>query len=547
MRSSDRKRQATPAATESADPDASKTQKEALGKAVADSVVGDDANAAWVKYGSKIEVSSERDRGRFKKYFNGRKATARQRLARRETSSSTVTSTSAAASAAASATASATSGTSHPSAEAHIKRARASPKEKATQFQSGDGNPAKRPKPNYPTNSRGGEIDTAARAASRSTAMQADRCTSAKTLEQREWEDATVFAKQELSRRLEEAEAQKQEHPQKKKQRPQLSPQSHHIARSTSYKKAQIWRALLPEVKRRFPGCNWDDRVGAALPMCPVRTLNLAQLLKQMSDIGSDATPNRRGRVPHLPPELGRAVRATVQLQQQTAQTGGAHRKDIKAYFKAAIKGSPYEELYALADDLLSADSKFDRAYYTWLRNEGGAMSKAAVTNDAETDINRIQWIRMSVLTLWQFGIFGELIRLGFMEAISEALPAGHPGSDAKWGEYGMNYTQGRYRRGAKDLIFFGDERDVSLGYEPKKGGRNIQVFAKRTEIRQDGVVTVLEMQRLQASMKRNIKTTCFGSLTLSGKTMANLYIMASTAKPAPEISALCPLPRAVF
>jgi hypothetical protein len=67
------------------------------------------------------------------------------------------------------------------------------------------------PHPSCPCPAR--EIDTAARAASRSTAMQADRCTSAKTLEQWEWEDATVFAKQELSRRLEEAEAQKQEHP----------------------------------------------------------------------------------------------------------------------------------------------------------------------------------------------------------------------------------------------------------------------------------------------------------------------------------------------
>ena len=70
-----------------------------------------------------------------------------------------------------------------------------------------------------------------------------------------------------------------------------------------------------------------------------------------------------------------------------------------------------------------------------------------------------------------------------------EPLVAGSSGSKKMFAEYGLNYTQGTYVDGALDHITCGDERDVSLGFDPKSGGHSMQVHNP-------------DLPRLQASVR---------------------------------------------
>jgi hypothetical protein len=53
---------------------------------------------------------------------------------------------------------------------------------------------------------------------------------------------------------------------------------------------------------------------------------------------------------------------------------------------------------------LFDTESEFETGYRTWLATQGGELSRGAVTSSAETDVTRLQWMRWTVLILWQTG-----------------------------------------------------------------------------------------------------------------------------------------------
>jgi hypothetical protein len=57
----------------------------------------------------------------------------------------------------------------------------------------------------------------------------------------------------------------------------------------------------------------------------------------------------------------------------------------------------------------------------------------------------------------------------------SDPLPPDSAGSKSKFAEYGLGQTQARWVAGALDMVIFGDERDVSLAYDPKKTAKTSQ------------------------------------------------------------------------
>ena len=65
------------------------------------------------------------------------------------------------------------------------------------------------------------------------------------------------------------------------------------------------------------------------------------------------------------------------------------------------------------------------------------------------------------------------------MTGDSDPLPPDSAGSKSKFAEYGLGQTQARWVAGALDLVIFGDERDVSLAYDPKSGGHNSKLVNK--------------------------------------------------------------------
>ena len=85
------------------------------------------------------------------------------------------------------------------------------------------------------------------------------------------------------------------------------------------------------------------------------------------------------------------------------------------------------------------------------------------------------------------------------MTAETKPLPVDNAGNDELWAEYGLNYSHCLWAPGALstsiapsvaaksfclavvcvgslDCVTFMDERDVSLGYDPKSGGHNLAV-----------------------------------------------------------------------
>jgi hypothetical protein len=146
-------------------------------------------------------------------------------------------------------------------------------------------------------------------------------------------------------------------------------------------------------------------------------------------------------------------------------------------------------------------------------------------------------WMRASVLVLHMLGTFKELVKLGYMTADVDPLPPGHPGSDPKWAEFGLNFTQGRWVEGALDYVKFGDERDVTLQYDPRIGGRGVKLFKKTASIQQaDGSVDVVGLQRIEASLKPLVKMTQFGGLTGSGKTLPEAYYFKADSDESPNV-----------
>ena len=238
--------------------------------------------------------------------------------------------------------------------------------------------------------------------------------------------------------------------------------------------------------------------------------------------------PKRPGRRSKLPPALGPALEATIKLQQLEGLTGGMHKRDLMEVFKATIAGSAFEELFKTAD-------QHETAYRTWLTTEAGALSRSLPTVNSEQDVNRLNWMKASVLVLQYGGLFAECIRLGLLAPISHLLEEGAAGADnSRYAEFGLNYTQGMWKEGALDVIKFCDEIDKTISYNPRKGGHNIQIFARKLKITEEAVLA--DLPRMQASLKGLMKITCCGSFTLSGQALANAYYFALTAKACPEV-----------
>jgi hypothetical protein len=98
------------------------------------------------------------------------------------------------------------------------------------------------------------------------------------------------------------------------------------------------------------------------------------------------------------------------------------------------------------------------------------------------------------------------------MTAETKPLPVDNAGNDELWAEYGLNYSQCSWAPGALptsvapsvaakmsacldvvcvgslDYVTFMDERDVSLGYDPKSGGHNLAVKNEKLPV---GQITV--------------------------------------------------------
>ena len=391
------------------------------------------------------------------------------------------------------------------------------------------------------TSIAGRAIASTDKKASRTAPATNDAKNSAMAFEAEQWAAAHVHAAIQLEQRWEEAQQ-----PRAKKSRPKMkpkassgkaavkrSPTSAANARSGTYK-VQLWDAIVDETREKFDACNWAGVGRGAtkdkgrFKTCPVRKLSLQAMERHIKDNGAECPPNRPGRRSQLPPALGPAVEATLKVGQHEGLTGGLHKRDVLEMFKAAIKGSPFEELFDTSE-------KFETLYSTWLRTEAGALSRAMPTVGAEQDVNRLRWMKASILVLQYGGMFRELMRLGFMDPDTELLPAGSAGADiSKYAELGLNYSQGTWKPGALDMITFCDERDVTPTYTPRKGGHNIQIFATKTKVSLEAALA--DMVRMQASQKGIMKVTGCGAFTGSAKVLPDAYYFASTAKACPEV-----------
>ena len=399
--------------------------------------------------------------------------------------------------------------------------------------------PGVRTRKRKPESALGRLMARADKQATRRHPKQNDAQSTVKALEQEQWAQAHAWMSEKFCERVDQLEQDRKTPDGKKGRRhrvPRLSPGSKELADRHGYDRSQIYKDLLAECQQRFKDVNWStaEEPDGALKSCPARMLQLRNLEKHIKDKqrGPGVQPRQRGQAPRHPRTLGPAVESTIAMNQYYGKTGGAGKSDAKAMFEEAIKDSPWSEMFDTA-------SKFETAYRTWLTTQGGALSRAAVTADSETDVTRMVWMRYSILILWQMGIFRELIRLGFMTPHIELLPPGSAGCEERWAEYGLNYTQGTWVPEKMDYVKFGDERDVTLSYNPRKGGRNLQVFAR--------TVAGLPLQRLQASLKSLTKVTQFGSLTASGWTLAAAYIFASQSQRSPgEFVPVCQLCAAV-
>lgn len=413
--------------------------------------------------------------------------------------------------------------------------------EKATRFQAGAAHPSRRRRSEEGESSENDPLrrklmDKWAKVATRRHPGQNDAKSSVVAMEQLSWGSAVQFAAQEYERQREEAAAEEAASGDPPPRKEDIPEEHGDLVAQYGAPAAAVWPGVLAETKKRYPACNWVTaaRPLGPWPVCPARRMNLANVQRHVRQNGSDTAPERKGRPSKLPPACAEVLKCTVKVRQLTGQTGGTHKRDVMEDFRAAIEKSPFRDLFNTAKG-------FENGYDTWLRTEAGDLHRAKVASADETDVTRLKWMRWSILILWHAGMFSTLIRDGFMRPDVQLLPEGSPGQDdPRFVEYGLNYTQGTWVEGALDRVFFGDERDATLGYNPQKGGHNHQIFATEQEIEEDGKVTVAGMQRIQASLKALTKVTQFNSMTGSAKAMSTVYIISSQAKKAPEVRPLC-------
>lgn len=178
-----------------------------------------------------------------------------------------------------------------------------------------------------------------------------------------------------------------------------------------------MFEQLVREARKKYPAANWVDASTDKAQYVGLRgrVLHLNAVRNHMRLHGAGTAPAREGQPANLPPAMGPLLAAKIGMDQVLGKTGGQSKATTVQQMRDMIQGSPFEDWFTEA-------SSFRRGFETWLKTQGGGVTRSGVTSAAETDVTRLIWMRWSVITLHMMGVFEELIRLGWMESTPHLL-----------------------------------------------------------------------------------------------------------------------------